>query len=176
MGRVRRTHIHFLLALLALILARPSPTTDAIGTTLVALGLGVRVWAAGVLEKGGGLCTNGPYRWVRHPLYLGSLIAALGLCVMTNSAWGWAVILPIFLVLYWFQVKLEERRLAEEFGDLHTQYARTVPMMLPAPPRVAGGGREWQLSRAVKNREHYHVAVTCALVALFYLRNLSPRV
>lgn len=176
MGRFRRTHVHFLLALLALVLARPTLATNLIGTGFVAAGLAVRVWAAGVLEKGGGLCTDGPYRWARHPLYLGSFIAALGLCVITNSLWGWLAVLPAFVVLYWAQVMLEERRLREEFGESHLEYARAVPMILPAPPRVGGGGRRWQLDRALANREHYHLAVTCALVALFYLRHLFPRV
>ncbi|MGD0110265.1 MAG: isoprenylcysteine carboxylmethyltransferase family protein [Armatimonadota bacterium] len=176
MGRLRRTHIHFLLALAALVLAHPRPVTNIIGTVLCVVGIAVRVWAAGVLEKGGGLCTDGPYRWVRHPLYFGSSMVALGLCVMANSLWGWAVILPAFAALYWAQAVYEEGRLRDEFGEDHERYARSVPMIVPAPPRVVGSGRAWQLARVVKNREHFHVLVTCLLVVLFYLRHLLPRV
>jgi len=176
MSRLRRTHIHFLLAVAALALAHPRPATNIIGTALCVIGIAIRIWAAGVLEKGSGLCTDGPYRWVRHPLYLGSSLVALGLCVMTNSLWGWAVILPVFAVLYWAQARYEEQRLRDEFGEAHAHYARTVPMIVPAPPRVAGSGRAWEFARVVRNREHYHVLVTCLLVALFYLRHLLPQV
>jgi protein-S-isoprenylcysteine O-methyltransferase Ste14 len=174
MGPLRRTHVHFLLALAALALAHPRPITNTIGAALCVTGIIVRLWAAGVLEKGGGLCMDGPYRWVRHPLYLGSSVVALGLCVMTNSVWGWAVILPIFAVLYWAQATHEERRLRDEFGEAYLRYTHVAPMIVPAPPRVASSGRAWQLARVVKNREHYHVMVTCSLVALFYLRHLLP--
>ena len=176
MGRLRRTHVHFALALVALVLAHPTPMTNALGAVLVALGLVVRVWAAGVLEKGSGLCIDGPYRWVRHPLYLGSFVAAVGLCVMANSVWGWLIILPVFIILYWGQMMHEERRLAREFGGLHAEYARTVPMILPMLPRTAGGGRGWRFGRMLVNRELHHVAVTCSLAALFYFRDLLPRV
>jgi protein-S-isoprenylcysteine O-methyltransferase Ste14 len=176
MGRLRRTHVHFVLALAALALAHPRPLTTITGTAVCLAGIGVRVWAAGVLEKGGGLCTDGPYRWVRHPLYFGSSVVALGLCVMADSLWGWIIILPAFAALYWAQARYEERRLGEEFGEAHARYASVVPMIVPAPPRVAGSGRKWHLARVVKNREHSHVVVTCSLVALFYLRHLLPQV
>ncbi len=167
---LRRIHWHVLLALLALALARPSLTANLVGSALVLLGLALRFWAGGFLDKGGALCAAGPYARVRHPLYLGSFVSALGLCVMMNVFWAWALVLPLFLALYAAQVLLEERYLRAKFGDEHAAYAARVPMLFPrlaAPPQASA---RWQLERALGNREQYHVLLSLALVALFYAK------
>lgn len=169
--RLRRIHGHLVLAVLGLALARPSLPMNALGAALVLAGLAVRVWAAGFLHKSGPLCTDGPYRYVRHPLYLGSLIGAIGFCVMMNVIWGWTVVLPLFLALYAYQVVAEERWLRHAYEEAHARYAASVPMLIPVPwRRATGGGRSWSLSRALANREHYHVAVSALLVGLFFVK------
>lgn len=168
LARLRRIHAHLVLALLAL--ARPALTTNLAGTGLAALGLMLRLWAAGVLEKGGSLCTDGPYRWVRHPLYLGSFLAALGFCVMVRTLWGWLLLLPLFLAVYGAQVASEERHLRAEYRAAHAAWARQVPMLVPRWPRLPPQGRRWRLRQALANREHYHALVTSALVCAFYLK------
>ena len=170
-GKLRRIHGHLLLALLGLWLARPSHDTNHLGTGVVLVGMVLRVWAAGYLEKGGELCADGPYRYVRHPLYLGSLLAALGFAIMINAMWGWAAVLPLFLALYALQVLSEERHLAATYGATHADFAATVPLLLPWFGRAAEGkGRPWRRSQAVANREQYHVVVTLLLAALFFLK------
>lgn len=171
-GGLRRTHLHFLLAVLALALARPDLAKNLAGTVLVAVGLLVRVSAAGVLVKGRGLCTSGPYGRVRHPLYLGSSIAAFGLVFMMNRGdWVSPLILGAFLGAYAAQALQEERRLGQQYGQAHAEWARHVPLLLPrlrAYP--VGEQRPWRWSQFLSNREHLHMLVTSALVALFYLK------
>ena len=170
-GKLRRIHGHVLLALLGLWLARPSLGMNLLGTAVVLVGMALRVWAAGYLEKGGELCTDGPYRYVRHPLYLGSLLAALGFAVMIHAIWGWAAVLPLFLALYALQVLSEERHLAATYGETHADFTAAVPLLLPWFGRAAEGkGRPWRLSQAAANREQYHVVVTLLLAALFFLK------
>jgi protein-S-isoprenylcysteine O-methyltransferase Ste14 len=173
LGQIRRIQLHLPLALLALLLARPQHLTNILGTALVLLGLTVRMWAAGVLLKGGGLCTDGPYGLVRHPLYLGSILAALGFAVMMHTIWAWLVVMPVFVALYAWQVSLEERQLRMQYGEAHQAWARQVPLLFPCPCRrgAAEGGR-WELARVRANREHYHLLVTVALVVAFYLKPL----
>jgi protein-S-isoprenylcysteine O-methyltransferase Ste14 len=169
--KLRRIDAHLPLALVGLLVARPSAGSLAAGAVLVLAGIAVRAWAAGFLDKGGPLCTDGPYRFLRHPLYLGSLIAALGFVVMMNVIWGWAIILPLFLLLYTVQMLGEERHLRAAYGDAHQRYARAVPILLPLPGRrTETQGRRWELARALRNREQWHVVVTLSLVALFILR------
>ena len=170
LSRLRR-NAHLPLAALALALARPNLGAELGGTALVLVGLAVRAWAAGTLVKGGELCTDGPYRYVRHPLYLGSFLGALGFCVMTNSLWGWAVILPVFALIYIAQVSAEERWLRRQYGDAHAQWARRVPMLLPRLPGAGeGSSAAWRWSQFLANREHYHALITLALTVMFYLR------
>ncbi len=170
-GKLRRIHGHLVLAVLGLVLARPGLTTSLIGSALVLGGMALRVWAAGMLEKGGELCTDGPYRFVRHPLYLGSTVAAVGFAVMMNVVWGWVVIVPLFAALYAGQVASEERHLRTTYGAAHAQFAAAVPLIVPRPGRVATGtGQRWRLSLVLMNREHYHVVVTASLTALLFVK------
>ena len=50
------------------------------------VGEALRIWAAGHLEKGREVTRSGPYRWTRHPLYIGSAIIALGVVIAARSA------------------------------------------------------------------------------------------
>jgi protein-S-isoprenylcysteine O-methyltransferase Ste14 len=170
-GKLRRIHGHLVLAVVGFVLARPAFPTNLVGSALILAGMVVRVWAAGMLEKGGDLCTDGPYRFVRHPLYLGSTVAAVGFAVMMNVIWGWVLIIPLFAALYAGQVLSEERHLRTTYGAAHAQFAAAVPLIVPLPGRAASGtGRRWRLSLVLMNREHYHVVVTASLTALLFVK------
>ncbi len=170
-GRLRRIYGHVPLAIIGLIIAKPGATSTLIGTVIVLIGVLIRMWASGFLEKGGKLCVDGPYRYVRHPLYLGSFVAAVGFAVMMNVIWGWVIIVPLFVALYAIQVLDEERNLRSRYGEVHEQYARSVPAVFPIPGRKGiARGRRWTMSRVLANREQWHVLVTLGLAALFYLR------
>ena len=43
---------------------------------------------------------QGPLPYVRHPLYLGTTLGAVGLVPAGSSLWVWAIVLPIFLIVY----------------------------------------------------------------------------
>lgn len=170
LGQVRRIQLHLPLALLALLLARPQPFTNALGAVMVVLGLAVRAYAAGYLEKGGPLCTDGPYRRVRHPLYLGSLLAAIGFSVMMNTIWAWIAVLPAFVLIYRGQVIAEERFLREQYGEDHARWSAEVPMLLPRLHPASTGGRRWSAARFFSNREQYHLLVTLVFLTMFWLK------
>ena len=71
----------------------------------------------------GGLQTGGPYRLVRHPLYLGWMLAAFGAAHMTGDRFAFAVITSSYLVI---AVPWEERSLRESFGDAYARYQQHV--------------------------------------------------
>lgn len=75
------------------------------------------------------LVTTGPFAIVRHPMYLGSMLAALGGLLMyrTWTALVMAVTMP-WLVL---RARREEQVLAAEFGQRWQDYARRVPALIP---------------------------------------------
>jgi protein-S-isoprenylcysteine O-methyltransferase Ste14 len=169
--KLRRIYGHLPLGVLGLIIAKPSWTTTFLGAAFVIIGVILRMWAAGFLQKGGELCVDGPYRYLRHPLYAGSFVAAIGFCVMVNVIWGWIIILPLFALLYAVQVLDEERQLRSVYGDAHEQFARTVPALFPWPGRTGSPhGRRWSMDRVIANREHWHVLVTLGFAVLFFVR------
>lgn len=72
--------------------APPGPGRQFAADSLVAIGLAWSVWAIrflgpnfSVLPQARGVASEGPYRWLRHPLYAGEIVAALGLAV---AAWS----------------------------------------------------------------------------------------
>ena len=69
------------------------------------------------------LTVTGVYHWVRHPLYLGWMLAVFGAAHMTGDRLAFAVITSIYLIV---AVPWEERSLVRSFGESYLQYQRTV--------------------------------------------------
>ena len=119
------------------------------GMALEVLGCGLRLWCVVALGRGftadlsvgpgARLVTGGPYRWVRHPAYVGSLLAntGLGLCFGTLWAALWAFALS--LVVYLYRVWREEGILVQAFGEAYINYRKRTGMLLPR--RQPGAGK-----------------------------------
>jgi len=137
------------------------------GLPLSALGLLLRGWAAGHLEKDSRLATSGPYAHVRNPLYLGTLLVAAGL-VVASRRWLLALLFTaVFLLVYLPAIELEEQHLAELFPDF-ALYASHVPALWPTWS-VPGKNRfQWRLY--IHNREYQALAGFLAGVALLVVK------
>jgi protein-S-isoprenylcysteine O-methyltransferase Ste14 len=104
---------------------------------LVALAFGVWLLVAvfalgrcfGVLPEARGLVTRGPYRFVRHPVYLGEIGACAGLVLAALSVWN-VVALSLVVAAQVVRMRLEERALAAEFPE-YTSYAARTPRLIP---------------------------------------------
>ena len=162
----RRVTLGFVSAALVLWLAEPTWRTLAIGACVAACGEATRLWAAGHLEKSREVTRSGPYRWTRHPLYLGSSVLALGVAIASASLVA-AVIITIYVGTTIPAAMLaEERHLREKFGREYDAYAdrRSMPM-----------ARAFSLTRARLNREHHTVAGVVIGFALLALKlQLTP--
>ncbi len=78
------------------------------------------------------LVARGAYRWMRHPMYTGSLLILWALPVMTlNSALFYAA-LTLYIVV---GARWEERKLLTEYGEAYAKYRQQVPMLFPWPRR-----------------------------------------
>lgn len=116
-----------------------SPVLGAIGAVLLAAGLSLAVWARIHLGRNWGmpmsqkaqpeLVTSGPYRLVRHPIYSGLLLAALGTALATNLT---SLIIAAVLVGYFFYAAtVEERNLSATFPTTYSSYKDSTKMLIP---------------------------------------------
>ena len=141
----RRVPLGFLSAVAAIGLARPSWYTWSWGLAVAVIGEGIRVWAAGHLEKDREVTTSGPYQWMRHPLYVGSSVMALGAAIACRS-----VVVAVLVALYMTAtigaaVVTEETHLRRSFGDTYDAYAQAT---------VPAAARAFSVDRALRNREY----------------------
>jgi protein-S-isoprenylcysteine O-methyltransferase Ste14 len=134
------------------IFSRPTPRSLAVGLPVSLLGLALRAWAAGHLAKNERLAVSGPYACTRNPLYLGTLLTALGLAAAGDSA-GLAILFGIlFLLVYLPAIELEEQHLAAILPT-YRSYAARVPLLLPRWPEGLGP-QAFSLALYLRNREY----------------------
>ena len=81
------------------------------------------------LFKGHQLITNGPYAIVRHPMYEGLILAALG-SLLIYTTWT-TVYFACFAPLMFFRARREEKALSAEFGEQWQEYCKRVPAFIP---------------------------------------------
>ncbi|MGB7845131.1 MAG: isoprenylcysteine carboxylmethyltransferase family protein [Candidatus Acidiferrum sp.] len=126
-----RVRLGYLLAVIVLWLARPTPLSILLGATVGALGLWTRAYAAGYLHKQEVLTVTGPYARTRNPLYLGSSLLTAGVAVAANSWWAAALLMVYFVLVYSFVMRREETELRQKHGQAFDSYAAAVPLFFP---------------------------------------------
>ena len=110
------------------------------GLSLFIVGLSIAIVAAWTLKRfyastlvtreDHQLITHGVYRLARHPLYLGVLIAIMGVPVNAPSLYGF-LILSLLIPIFLFRIKMEEDMLTEHFGDEYQAYRKVTKKLIP---------------------------------------------
>jgi len=176
----------YVLAAAAFVFARPAPAGFAIGAGLVGCGMALRIWGAGHLVKTDRLTISGPYAHLRHPLYAGTGIVALGFAIMAGGGVAWVgilVLLPFFLLYYVpYKERIESARLERRYGAAYQAYRDAVGALLPTlapwgPPDslASEGGRRWSLARFRANSEEYTLVAVGVAVTLLALHPAFAR-
>ena len=146
-----RVALGFVFGVLVMILAQPTVRSVAIGMSIAACGEALRIWAAGHLRKSREVTVSGPYRWLPHPLYVGSSIMGAGLAIA-----AWNVVVAVLIAVYLVTtltaaIKSEEAFLRRTFGDQYDLYRSGVA----AKRRDRGAvSRAFSLDQAMANREY----------------------
>jgi len=156
-----RVPLGYVLGIAAFLLATPTPLSLALGASVGGVGEGLRIWAAGHLEKGREVTRSGPYALTRHPLYLGSAIMGAGFAIAARNV-GVALIVGAYLaVTIAAAIRSEEAHLTDKFGSAYPDYR---------DGRGMDASRRFTVDRALRNREYRALAGFVAAIALLAAR------
>lgn len=118
----------------------PAIWIAALGVVVALAGLLVCVWARFTLagEWSGWveikvnheLVVDGPYAFVRHPIYAGLLLMFMGSALAVGE---WRAVLAVALAAasFWRKLRLEEAVMRRQFGDAYDRYAERTPALIP---------------------------------------------
>jgi protein-S-isoprenylcysteine O-methyltransferase Ste14 len=112
---------------------------QVVGIILLVAGLGFAVWARIYLGRNWGmpmtrkdepeLVTSGPYRFVRHPIYSGLLLAVAGTALATNLYW--LIALGVMGIYFLYSARVEERLMTNSFPAGYPSYRAKTKMLIP---------------------------------------------
>lgn len=113
----------------------------ALGLVMVVSGITIRVWAIRTLGKNftatvtvtekHQFISSGPYKYVRHPSYLGAFIAIVGFPVFLNASWATLLSFIFMTFAYVIRITAEEKMLISYFGKSYERYKRRTKMIIP---------------------------------------------
>ena len=155
----------------ALLLVRPSPWFWG-GLVVSLCGATAQWWCFACIMTSKELACNGPYRFVRNPMYLARFVMVLGLLLMVDPTQQLRWLAPaVFVVFYGFfmhnRVRREEHKLRAIFGKPYEEYLRKVPRFLPAlQPRFVGKTFYWNKTAFRRNNGARNMALVLAGYAI----------
>lgn len=182
-----RVRIGFIFALLFLWRAQPrNLILLVLGLALALLGVLIRQWAAGCVKKLDELAQEGPYALVRHPLYLGSFLAAFGFILSSSSLsivlskpyldrtlFFWCFLWILSDSIYMPKILKEEADLNLKFNNSYSEYARRVPRFFPLQFQWSSlnfSSFNWALWK--KNKEFYSIIGYFIISVILFSRYL----
>ena len=126
-----------------------------LGISIVLIGASIRVWATKHIgrrmpwmkKKGKKLVKTGPYTIVRNPLYIGNILIAAGLSILSELVWMVPVIFLYLFTLYHLIVFYEEKKLSGRWGEEYLIYLHEVPRWIPKLKKFSlakSGGFKWR--------------------------------
>jgi protein-S-isoprenylcysteine O-methyltransferase Ste14 len=112
-----------------------------VGIVVMMVGIAFRQWAIWVLGRffstkvrivsDHRIVSEGPYRYLRHPSYTGTLMILLGLGLASRTWLGTVIIIALFSLVIGYRIDVEESALKAEFGDDYTEYAKRTKRLIP---------------------------------------------
>lgn len=139
---------------------------------LVLAGVAIRLWSSGHIMKNRELATDGPYAFVRHPLYTGNILLLIGFAIAASQLWAFLV-LAIFIYLYYPPaIEYEDYKLEKLFGESWRNWAGRTPALIPRSLRARGRtAGQWSLTTSMsRNYEPVIVAVLLACLIIVFVK------
>jgi len=161
--------------------AQPSAESLALAAPFISAGSLLRIWGAGYLVKTNRLITAGPYAHLRHPLYAGTLMLAVGFGLASGPV-GLGVVVLVFAPAFFgyylpYKERVESERLLARYGQAYEAYRVAVPSLIPrvrgfSPPKdwPYETNTRWSRERFRENNEFGTLlGVTAGVVLLAWL-------
>jgi protein-S-isoprenylcysteine O-methyltransferase Ste14 len=136
------------------------------GAAIVAVAAMLRTWASAHLPSAivhdralhdERLVADGPYRFVRNPLYLGNLLISVGMGLLASRL-GFVVLVLGQAIFYRRLIGREEAELLASQGERYLGFCAAVPRLLPSPsPRLPAGGEPARWGQAVLGEAFFWV-------------------
>ncbi len=171
-----RVPMGFLIAALFLLLARPSVRSLQGSLLLVIPGIVLRCYASGFVKKDAELTVTGPYAYTRNPLYLGSILIALGFALASRSPTIALTLAAFFFVIYVPVIRAEEAFLRSAFPQFEA-YCQHVPRLFPRLAQARHGTDSGRFSLALYSQHREYnallgaISIYAALVLRMHLRS-----
>jgi protein-S-isoprenylcysteine O-methyltransferase Ste14 len=161
----------------AFALGEPTPLSLFIGGILCILGEVLRITVAGYGRSVGEMVIGGPYRFVRHPYFLGTGLMFIGIAIVSRSALITAAAILLMVITHRKYAKRDEEQLKKALGPQYGLYVATVPAVVPrlwpAPFRTpANLDRKFSFSVALFKGRHREIDTIISLglaFGLFYI-------
>ncbi len=171
--KYRKLRMYFVYPFIA-VLAFFVRSTDQgfwMGIPVIVLGEAIRIWSHGYIRKAKELATNGPYAYVRNPLYVGNFLIGLGFCLIIWHPMILVFYAAGFFGLYWITIKGEEQRLSLAFKEDYQDYVKHVPRFVPRiTPYQKRSYAPFELKRVTGHGEQITIFAVTALLLILYLR------
>lgn len=155
------------------VLGEPEQTLFAVGTVLIVLGELVRGWASGHVKKNAVLATDGPYSFVRHPLYVGNTLIMAGFA-LAASLW-WSVPLMVFYMLFFYPhtISVEDNKLHSLFKEEWEKWSSERNALIPRLSLISKAQRgEWSFSQSL--RQNGEPVIALFLLGCLYILYTNP--
>ena len=165
-----RQFIGICLVILFSVAGKPEKLLFPAGFVLVILGVAARMWASGHIKKNKALATDGPYSYVRHPLYVGNLTLGFGFALASSLWWSFPLFILMVLLFYPHAIRREDEKLNRMFKENWEQWRKEtralIPRFAPYQPGQRGG---WSFMQSLQQNGEPIIA----LFLLFWLYVLS---
>jgi protein-S-isoprenylcysteine O-methyltransferase Ste14 len=164
-------------------------TSLIVGFIIAMIGESIRIWAVGYFGSvsratsqyvDASLITQGPYSYLRNPLYLGNIIIYLGLGIMSMSFFPYLQLFALvyFSFQYYCIVLSEEEYLSNKYNGLFENYRKNVKRFFPKKnsiPSEISSNLSFHLYAGLKSdkRSLQALLVTAILILIFYLFDIS---